>query len=171
MSCTILPINTRKLSNELVGHLPLSNFSNKKIFTTTNQGNTTSAKVQCLPSRDVWWTTRPSWSSWNFQDPHNTLRLCWGDHLSSLLPDLKGDPIKSWFKTLKLIDNFKEMGKKFLIQFMGSRIRMWPITYLFCIKQQEDESMKDYPIWINKKWLTMEDQNEKITLATLLGRI
>ncbi|KAG6679587.1 hypothetical protein I3843_13G000400 [Carya illinoinensis] len=46
-----------------------------------------------------------------------------------------------------------------------------PTMYLLTIKQREEEDLKTYLTHFNKERLTIDDQDEKITLATLLDRI
>ncbi|XP_042951892.1 uncharacterized protein LOC122289031 [Carya illinoinensis] len=44
-----------------------------------------------------------------------------------------------------------------------------PTAYMLTVKQREDENLKAYLARFNKERLTTDDQDEKITLATLLG--
>ncbi|XP_042944579.1 uncharacterized protein LOC122278456 [Carya illinoinensis] len=82
---------------------------------------------------------------------------------------LKGTA-RRWFGTLRprSIDNFEELAKQFLTQFMPSRRRRHPAAYLLTVKQREDENLKAYLAHFNKERLTRNDQYEKITLAALL---
>ncbi|XP_042942838.1 uncharacterized protein LOC122277020 [Carya illinoinensis] len=77
------------------------------------------------------------------------------------------------FGTLKpkSIDSFEELAKQFLTQFMPSRRHPRPVAYLLTVKQKEDENLKAYLTRFNKERLTMDDQDEKITLAALLGGV
>ncbi|XP_040992998.1 uncharacterized protein LOC121239726 [Juglans microcarpa x Juglans regia] len=68
-------------------------------------------------------------------------------------------------------NGFEELVKQFLTQFKASRRRHKLATYLLTIKQKEGENLKAYLTLFNKEMLTMNDQDEKITLATLLGGI
>ncbi|XP_042944808.1 uncharacterized protein LOC122278688 [Carya illinoinensis] len=92
---------------------------------------------------------------------------CWSFPLT-----LKGKT-RGWFGTLKpkSIDSFKELAKQFLTQFMPSRRRRGPATYLLPVKQKEDENLKAYLARFNKERLTTNDQDKKITLAALLGGV
>ncbi|XP_040987743.1 uncharacterized protein LOC121235461 [Juglans microcarpa x Juglans regia] len=78
-----------------------------------------------------------------------------------------------WFVSLALksMDSFSELVRQFLTQFVSSRRRRRPATYLLTIKQMEDESLKSYLARFNKERMTTDNQDEKITLATLLGGI
>ncbi|XP_018840683.1 uncharacterized protein LOC109006003 [Juglans regia] len=78
-----------------------------------------------------------------------------------------------WFGSLtpRSIDSFGELACLFLTQFMASRRRRGPKASLFTIKQGEDESLKAYLSRFNKERMTMDDQNEKITMAALLGGV
>lgn len=44
-------------------------------------------------------------------------------------------------------------------------------TYLLAVKQWDDESLKSYFTRFNREHMTTNDQDEKITLAALLGGI
>ncbi|XP_041002416.1 uncharacterized protein LOC121248119 [Juglans microcarpa x Juglans regia] len=76
----------------------------------------------------------------------------------------------SWFGSLapKSVDNFGELAKLFLTQFMSSQWRQHPAAYLLTIKQTEDESLKSYLARFNKERMTIDNQDEKITLTALL---
>ncbi|XP_042969059.1 uncharacterized protein LOC122301741 [Carya illinoinensis] len=80
---------------------------------------------------------------------------------------------RGWFGTLHpgTINNFDELAKLFLTQFMASRHHWRPTAYLLTIKQKEGESLKAYLTRFNKENLTTNDQDEKIILAALLGGI
>ncbi|XP_042942590.1 uncharacterized protein LOC122276745 [Carya illinoinensis] len=54
---------------------------------------------------------------------------------------------------------------------MPSRRRRRPAAYLLKVKQREDENLKAYLARFNKERLTTNDQDGKITLATLLGGV
>ncbi|XP_042958112.1 uncharacterized protein LOC122293660 [Carya illinoinensis] len=85
---------------------------------------------------------------------------------------LKGTT-RGWFRTLQLrsINSFEELAKQFLIKFMPSRRRRCPSAYLLTVKQREEENLKTYLTRFNIERLTTKDQDEKITLAALLGGI
>ncbi|KAF5458728.1 hypothetical protein F2P56_022738 [Juglans regia] len=80
---------------------------------------------------------------------------------------------RGWFGTLRpgSINNFEELAKQFLTQFMTSRRHCKPSAYLLTVKQKERENLKTYLMHFNKERLTTNDQDEKITLAALLGGI
>ncbi|XP_041003975.1 uncharacterized protein LOC121249331 [Juglans microcarpa x Juglans regia] len=75
------------------------------------------------------------------------------------------------FLALGSIDGFGKLARLFLTQFMASQIRRWLEAYLFTIKQGENESLKTYLSRFNKEQMTIEDQDEKITLVKLLGGV
>lgn len=54
---------------------------------------------------------------------------------------------------------------------MANRKCLQQATYLLSIKQQKEERLKNYLTHFNREWLTVEDQDEKITVAALLGGI
>lgn len=85
---------------------------------------------------------------------------------------LKGT-VREWFGTLKSrsISSFKELAKQFLMQFMPSRRRKCSAAYLMIVKQRKDKNLKAYLAHFNKEKLTIDNQDEKITLTTLLGAI
>ncbi|XP_040988981.1 uncharacterized protein LOC121236604 [Juglans microcarpa x Juglans regia] len=78
-----------------------------------------------------------------------------------------------WFGTLWTgsIDSFEELARQFLTQFMPNRRRRCPVAHLLTVKQREDKSLKTYLTHFNKERLTTDNQDEKITLAALLGEI
>lgn len=57
------------------------------------------------------------------------------------------------------------------MQFMASRKRRCQSAYLFTVKQCDEESLKAYLSRFNWECMTTDNQDEKITLAALLGRI
>ncbi|KAF5477661.1 hypothetical protein F2P56_004281 [Juglans regia] len=85
---------------------------------------------------------------------------------------LKGSA-RVWFGSLALksMDNFGELVRLFLIQFMSNRRKQRPVTYLLTIKQMEDKSLKSYLARFNKERMTTNDQDEKKTLVVLLGGV
>ncbi|XP_040995117.1 uncharacterized protein LOC121241428 [Juglans microcarpa x Juglans regia] len=85
---------------------------------------------------------------------------------------LKG-PTRVWFGSLALesTDNFRELARMFQIELMASRRRKRFAAYLITIKQGKDKSLKTYISRFNKECMTTDDQDENITLTTLLGRV
>ncbi|XP_040999817.1 uncharacterized protein LOC121245946 [Juglans microcarpa x Juglans regia] len=85
---------------------------------------------------------------------------------------LKG-PARAWFGSLapKSVDIFGGLARLFLTQFMSNRRRRYSAAYLLTIKQTEDESLKSYLTRFNNERMTADDQDEKITLAALLGGV
>lgn len=45
------------------------------------------------------------------------------------------------------------------------------VAYLLTVKQRDSESQKSYLALFNRERMTTDDQDEKITLTTLLARI
>ncbi|XP_040996211.1 uncharacterized protein LOC121242412 [Juglans microcarpa x Juglans regia] len=104
---------------------------------------------------------------------HMTLHGFSGEIACMTFPlTLKGSA-RAWFGALQLgfIDNFDELGRQFLTQFMASRRCRRSIAYLLTVKQREDESLKAYSTHFNNENMTANDQDEKIMLAALLGGI
>ncbi|XP_041027035.1 uncharacterized protein LOC121267253 [Juglans microcarpa x Juglans regia] len=85
---------------------------------------------------------------------------------------LKG-AARSWFASLRpgTVDSFNELAHLFLTYFMASRTRRRPAAYLLTVKQRDDENLKSYLCRFNKERMTTDDQDEKITLAALLGGV
>ncbi|KAF5465376.1 hypothetical protein F2P56_015390 [Juglans regia] len=85
---------------------------------------------------------------------------------------LKG-AARVWFVSLRpgTVDSVNELAHRFLMQFMASRTRRRPAAYLLIVKQRDDESLKSYLSHFNKERMVIDDQDEKITLAALLGGI
>lgn len=54
---------------------------------------------------------------------------------------------------------------------MVSKRRRQLAAYFLTVKQQEKESLKAYLAMFNKECMTMNDQDENITLVALLGGI
>lgn len=67
--------------------------------------------------------------------------------------------------------SFGELACLFLMQFVASRRRRHPAVYFYTIKQSEDESQKVCFSRLNKEYMTTNDQDEKITLVALLGKV
>ncbi|XP_041019355.1 uncharacterized protein LOC121261165 [Juglans microcarpa x Juglans regia] len=104
---------------------------------------------------------------------HMTLHRFLGEIACRAFPlTLKG-LARGWFETLQpgSIDNFNELGRQFLTQFMASRRRQRPTAYLLTVKQRKDESLKAYLARFNKEKMIADDQDEKIMLAALLGGV
>lgn len=61
--------------------------------------------------------------------------------------------VRVWFgaKQLGSIDNFEELERQFLTQFMASRRRKWLTMYLILVKLQDNESLKAYLARFNKE--------------------
>ncbi|KAF5468932.1 hypothetical protein F2P56_013040 [Juglans regia] len=85
---------------------------------------------------------------------------------------LKG-AARAWFEALLpgTIINFTKLACFFLTQVMASRKMRRPAAYLLMVKQRDDESLKSYISRFDRECITTYDQDEKITLAALLGGI
>ncbi|XP_041026936.1 uncharacterized protein LOC121267131 [Juglans microcarpa x Juglans regia] len=80
---------------------------------------------------------------------------------------------RAWFRSLRpnTIDSSAELACLFLTQFIASRKRRHSAAYLLKVKQRDDESLKSYVSRFNQERMTMDDKDEKITLAALLGGV
>ncbi|XP_041010255.1 uncharacterized protein LOC121254329 [Juglans microcarpa x Juglans regia] len=102
---------------------------------------------------------------------HMTLHELLGEVACKAFPlTLKGTA-RAWFGSLPpgTIDSFVELARLFLMQFMASRKMRHPAAYLLIVKQWDDEILKSYLSRFNREHMTTDDQDEKITLAALLG--
>ncbi|XP_042973107.1 uncharacterized protein LOC122304911 [Carya illinoinensis] len=102
---------------------------------------------------------------------HMTLHSFSGEIVCRAFPlTLKG-VARTWFGSLLpwTIGSFDELARLFMTQFMSSRKRRRPATYLLTVKQRDGKSLKSYLSLFNKECMTIDDQDEKITLAVLLG--
>ncbi|XP_040988994.1 uncharacterized protein LOC121236616 [Juglans microcarpa x Juglans regia] len=104
---------------------------------------------------------------------HMTLHGFPGEVACIAFPLILKGLARVWFKSLApgSIDSFRELARMFLTQFIACRRRKHPATYLFTIKQAEDEGLKAYLSKFNKECMTTNDQDKKITLAVLLGGV
>ncbi|KAF5481765.1 hypothetical protein F2P56_002393 [Juglans regia] len=104
---------------------------------------------------------------------HMTLHGFPGEVACRAFPLTFKGPACVWFISLApgSVDSFGELTRLFLTQFMSSRRRWRLMTYLLTIKQAEDESLKSYLSRFNKECIAIVDQDEKITLAALLGGV
>ncbi|KAF5445206.1 hypothetical protein F2P56_034273 [Juglans regia] len=80
---------------------------------------------------------------------------------------------RGWFGALwsDTIENFEELGRQFITQFMANKWRRRSAAYLLTVKQKDDESLKAYLVRFNKERMTANDQDEKFMMAALLGGI
>lgn len=78
---------------------------------------------------------------------------------------------RAWFGSLppRMVDNFSELARLFLTQFMASRKRRQPAACLLTMKQRDDESLESCLSRFSRERMTTDDQDEKLTLVTLLG--
>ncbi|XP_058103418.1 uncharacterized protein LOC131246985 [Magnolia sinica] len=78
---------------------------------------------------------------------------------------------RNWYRQLKpnSISSFAELSQLFLTQFISGKRSRKPNTYLFAIKQESKESLKDYIARFNEEALVIEDYNDKIALAVMFS--
>jgi hypothetical protein len=69
------------------------------------------------------------------------------------------------------IDNFDNLRKMFISQFIAGRKRKKPSTYLFTLKQRQTESLGDFIIRFNHEKLTVDDPKEDLVFDALLNGI
>jgi hypothetical protein len=69
------------------------------------------------------------------------------------------------------IDNFDDLGKAFLSQFIAGCKRKKQSTYLFTIKQRKIESLGDYVTRFNNEKLTVDDPKHDLVFASLMNGV
>lgn len=77
----------------------------------------------------------------------------------------------AWFGRLKpgFIDSFLDLSKQFVSHFISARSYWKPVTHLLNIKQEREESLRNYITRFNKEALQVDDTNDKVILTTLMG--
>jgi hypothetical protein len=80
---------------------------------------------------------------------------------------------KDWFTVLppKPVSSFKELGHLFLTQFLATRKRKMNVTYLLTMRQENEESLKDFMLHFNKEKLEVDSPDEKTMLNALIQGI
>ncbi|XP_040994330.1 uncharacterized protein LOC121240871 [Juglans microcarpa x Juglans regia] len=104
---------------------------------------------------------------------HMTLHRFLGKIAYRAFPLILKGTMQAWFASLapKSFYSFEDLAGLFITQLMASRRRRHLTAYLLTIEQQEDKSLKAYLVRFNKERMTTDDQDEKITLATLLSHV
>ncbi|XP_059639766.1 uncharacterized protein LOC132282162 [Cornus florida] len=83
---------------------------------------------------------------------------------------LKGST-RVWFNKLKpgIIETFEELSKGFVGHFIAGQRHRRPATHLLTVKQQKGESLRDYISRFNTEMLQVEEADDKVALAALMG--
>lgn len=83
---------------------------------------------------------------------------------------LKG-PSRAWFRKLKpgSINSFLDLSKRFVSHFISARSCRKPVTYLLNIKQERDESLRNYITQFNKEAVQVDDTDDMVILTALMG--
>ncbi|XP_041026942.1 uncharacterized protein LOC121267140 [Juglans microcarpa x Juglans regia] len=104
---------------------------------------------------------------------HMTLHGFPGEVVYRAFPLALKGVARTWFGSLSSgsIGSFEEHACLFMVQFLASRKRRHQATYLLTVKQQDDEGLKSYLSRFNRECMTIDNQDEKITLVALLGGI
>jgi hypothetical protein len=76
---------------------------------------------------------------------------------------------RDWFRKLppNSVDQFKELSKIFLTEFLAFRTRKKPLGYLLSLHQQSNESLKDFMARFNRERVTVEDPTEDMVFAAI----
>jgi hypothetical protein len=77
---------------------------------------------------------------------------------------------KDWFTGLppKSIGTFKELGRLFLTQFLATRKRKKDPTCLLTLRQDKEESLKDFMLRFNREKLEVDTPDDKTLLYALM---
>jgi hypothetical protein len=80
---------------------------------------------------------------------------------------------REWFASIppNTIDNFTDLAKHFLANFMSTHRRKMPISYLMTVQQKDSESLKDYVDRFQKERLTVVATPGNIVLMALMNGI
>jgi hypothetical protein len=78
-----------------------------------------------------------------------------------------------WFRKLPLnsVDQFKELSKIFLTEFLAFRTKKKHSEYLLSLHQQSNESLKEFMAWFNREKAMVEDPTEDMIFAAIYQRI
>jgi hypothetical protein len=79
---------------------------------------------------------------------------------------------KDWFTGLppKSVGTFKELGRLFLTQFLATRKRKKDLTCLLTLRQDKEESLKDFMLRFNREKLEVDTPDDKnVTLRLNAG--
>ncbi|XP_062149502.1 uncharacterized protein LOC133858081 [Alnus glutinosa] len=76
---------------------------------------------------------------------------------------------RDWFRKLppNSVDQFKELSKIFLTEFLAFRTRKKPSGYLLSLHQQGNESLKEFMARFNREKATVEDPTEDMIFAAI----
>jgi len=88
---------------------------------------------------------------------------CWAFPLT-----LSGNA-RDWFRKLppNSVDQFKELSKIFLTEFLAFRTKKKPSGYLLSLHQQSNESLKEFMARFNREKATVEDPTEDMIFAAI----
>jgi hypothetical protein len=77
---------------------------------------------------------------------------------------------KEWFTGLppKSVGNFKELGRLFLTQFLATRKRKKNATCLLTLRQDKEESLKDFMLRFNREKLEVDTPDDETLLCALM---
>lgn len=62
-----------------------------------------------------------------------------------------------WKLTPNSVDKFDDLGKKFLTQFLATRVRKKPSRHLLTLRQRDDESLKEFIVRFNLEKMDVEN--------------
>jgi hypothetical protein len=76
---------------------------------------------------------------------------------------------RDWFRKLPLnfVDQFKELSKIFLTEFLAFWTKKKPSGYLLSLHQQSNESLKEFMARFNREKVTVEDPTEDMIFAAI----
>jgi hypothetical protein len=76
---------------------------------------------------------------------------------------------RDWFRKLpsNSVDQFNELSKIFLTEFLAFRTRKKPSGYLLSLHQQSNESLKEFMARFNQEKVTVEDSTEDMVFAAI----
>ena len=80
---------------------------------------------------------------------------------------------KDWLTGLppKSVGTFEELGRLFLAQFLATRKRKKSVTCLLTLRQENEETLKDFMLRFNKEKLEVDNPNNKTMLNALMQGI
>jgi hypothetical protein len=76
---------------------------------------------------------------------------------------------RDWFRRLAAnsINNFNELIKMFLTEFLAFRTRKKPSGYLLRLHQHSNKTLKEFMPWFNRENMAIEDPTEDMVYAAL----
>jgi hypothetical protein len=80
---------------------------------------------------------------------------------------------KDWFTGLppKSVATFKDLGRLFLTQFLATRKRKKDPTCLLTLRQDKEESLKDFMLRFNREKLEVDTPDDKTLLCALMAEV